>query len=168
VPVKVEAPVTPKVPPTEALPNADSVPVNVEAPVTPRVPPTLALPRADKVPVNVEAPVTPRVPPTEAFPRAESVPVKVDAPVTPSVPDAVTLVADRVLAVVPPVTMRFPPIVTGSPSAPVWKRLSAAMTSRIALLIPLGAQPSAMFTLLTSVLSLAVDEYSEIFAFVTV
>ena len=46
--------------------------------------------------------------------------------------------------------------------APVSKFFSAAITARMALLIPLGAHPSSMLTSATTVFALAVAEYSGI------
>ena len=54
--------------------EAVTVPVNVELPVTPNVPPTVVLP------LKVDAPVTPKVPPTEVLPLNVLLPAIVCVP----------------------------------------------------------------------------------------
>jgi len=55
--------------------------------------------------------------------------------------------------------------VSPSPSAPCWKFLICAISSRMALLMLDGAQPSLMLILPMSVLLAAVLEYSDILSF---
>ena len=80
-------------------------------------------------------------------PAVPVAPSSVKAPVTASVPELVSV----------------PALVWLSPLAPLCQLLHCAITSRIALLIVAGGQPSAIFTPPTSVLEAAVDDHSLIF-----
>ena len=77
-----------------------------------------------------------------------------------AVDDAVKVVNAPAAAVVVPIGP-----LNESPAVPAWKSLSWAINSRIALLMPLGAHPSAMLMLSMSVLFPGVLENSEIFVF---
>jgi hypothetical protein len=127
-------------------------------------PPVKALPA-----VIVIVPSFAALPPASVF-NCAAVAVK-------AVPPSAKLFAERlvnapVLAVDAPIVealivalLTVPPLMSGdvSASVPASIRLSAPMTSRIALFTPDGAQPSAMSTLFTSVLFEAVASYSLIF-----
>ena len=60
--------------PNPVLPEMDRL-LRLDAPVTPSVPPTVALPEVDRL-LRLEAPVTPSVPPTVALPENVEFPLK--------------------------------------------------------------------------------------------
>ena len=87
-PLKVESPVTPKVPAIEVLP-LEAVTLNLlelmlKSPVTPKVPATDVLPEAaltwNLLVLTAKSPVEARVPPTVVFPVKVEIPSIVRAP----------------------------------------------------------------------------------------
>ena len=140
------------------------LPENVLVPLELMFPEMMAEPEMVFVPEKMFPPLKVLVVPEELmFPEMMFDPdrVLVEDRIVP--PEAVRIpVKVRVLAVAPAEATNAPATVSGSPEEPVWNSLRCTMSSRMALLMPEGAQPSAILMDSISVLSELVVEYSEI------
>ena len=128
------------------------LPVKVWAPVTPRVPVMAASPLIVVLPVRVWAPVTPRVPVMAASPLMVVLPVRVCAPVTSSVPGTLTLSLPVAAATLPVVALEMTAGVLSAALALIVHRPEMTKASTRSRLAMVTASPftQALMALLVS------------------